>query len=351
MAGVEVTATTSPYDWTGVQVFVTGATGIVGSWLCSELLDRGAHVVALVKDADPQSELIRSGNIARLTVVNGILEDYQTIERAIDEHEIQTVFHLGAQAIVGAALLSPLPTFETNIRGTYNLLEACRVHAGRVTGIVVASSDKAYGDHDTLPYTEDSPLIGRHPYDVSKSCADLIAQAYHCTYDLPVGIARCGNIYGGGDLNWSRLVPTTVRAYFDGRSPAIRSDGSPVRDYIYVKDAVSGYIRLAEGLEHDQIKGQAFNFGNEAPVTVLELVSEIQVLMESQHLETEILGIAEAEIHSQYLSTAKAREMLNWEPGNDLRSGLVETIAWYRDFLEVDEHAMSIVPIETDRSG
>ena len=366
VAGVEVTAATSfslgpggTDSWAGAPVFVTGATGIVGSWLCSELLDRGAHVVALVKDADPQSELIRSGNITRLTVVNGNLENYRTIERAINEHEIETVFHLGAQAIVGAALRSPLPTFETNIRGTYNLLEACRVHAGRVRSVVIASSDKAYGDHDTLPYTEESPLIGRHPYDVSKSCADLIAQAYHRTYDLPVGIARCGNIYGGGDLNWSRLVPETVRACLEGRSPVIRSDGSLVRDYIYVKDAVSGYIRLAEGLGHDEIKGQAFNFGNEAPVTVLELVSEIQDLMKSHHLKPVILKTAEAEIHSQYLSTAKARKMLNWKPGNDLRSGLVETIAWYRDFLGAGEHATTVThagerasaPIETDRSG
>ena len=353
MAGVEVTTATPSFtgNWAGASVFVTGATGIVGSWLCSELLDLGAHVVALVKDADPQSELIRSGNIARLTVVNGNLEDYRTIERAVNEHEIQTVFHLGAQAIVGAALRSPLPTFETNIRGTYNLLEACRVHADRVQSVVIASSDKAYGDQDTLPYTEDSPLVGRHPYDVSKSCADLIAQAYHRTYGLPVGIARCGNIYGGGDLNWSRLVPTTVRAYFEGRSPVIRSDGSLVRDYIYVKDAVSGYIRLAEGLEYDHIKGEAFNFGNEAPVTVLELVSEVQELMESQHLETEILGVAEGEIHSQYLSTAKAREILNWSPSNDLRTGLVETIAWYRDFLGVGGPTTPVAPREAGQSG
>lgn len=353
MAGVEVTTATPSFtgNWAGASVFVTGATGIVGSWLCIELLDLGAHVVALVKDADPQSELIRSGNIARLTVVNGNLEDYRTIERAVNEHEIQTVFHLGAQAIVGAALRSPLPTFETNIRGTYNLLEACRVHADRVQSVVIASSDKAYGDQDTLPYTEDSPLVGRHPYDVSKSCADLIAQAYHRTYGLPVGIARCGNIYGGGDLNWSRLVPTTVRAYFEGRSPVIRSDGSLVRDYIYVKDAVSGYIRLAEGLEYDHIKGEAFNFGNEAPVTVLELVSEVQELMESQHLETEILGVAEGEIHSQYLSTAKAREILNWSPSNDLRTGLVETIAWYRDFLGVGGPTTPVAPREAGQSG
>jgi len=328
--------TTNNY-WAGTPVLVTGATGIVGSWMCSELLDQGAHVVALIKDADPQSELIRTGNINRLTVVNGNLEDFWTVERAINEHNIHTVIHLGAQAIVGSALRSPLPTFETNIRGTYNILEACRMHPDLVKSVVVASSDKAYGEHDTLPYMEDAPLIGRHPYDVSKTCADLIAQSYHQTYDLPVGIARCGNIYGGGDLNWSRIVPTAIRAYFEGQSPIIRSDGTFVRDYLYVKDAVSGYLHLAEALQQDEIKGQAFNFGNESPVTVLELVAEIQELMEAQHLDPDVQGTAKAEIHSQYLSSAKARDILSWSPANDLRSGLVETIAWYREFLEAEQ--------------
>jgi CDP-glucose 4,6-dehydratase len=330
---------TDPYNWSDVPVFVTGATGIVGSWLCDELLDRGARVVALVKDADPQSDLIRTGNISKMTVVNGNLEDFWTVERAVNEHDIQVVFHLGAQAIVGSALRSPLPTFETNIRGTYNLLEACRMHADRLKAVVVASSDKSYGNQDVLPYTEESSLMGRHPYDVSKACADMIAQTYQLTYDLPVGIARCGNIFGGGDLNWSRIVPSTVRSYFEGTSPVIRSDGSYIRDYIYVKDAVSGYLSLAEGLEQSSIRGEAFNFGNESPVSVLELVSEIQHLMDAQHLDPEVLGTAQGEIHSQYLSASKARSMLNWRPANDLRSALVETIAWYRDFLEADRSA------------
>ena len=333
MEGLEMN---SENYWSGTPVLVTGATGIVGSWMCSELLDRGAHVVALIKDADPQSELLRSGTINKLSVVNGNLEDYWTIERAINEHEIQVIVHLGAQAIVGAALRSPLPTFESNIRGTYNILEATRVHAKQVKSVVIASSDKAYGEHEVLPYTEDAPLIGRHPYDVSKTCADLIAQSYHQTYGTPVGIARCGNIYGGGDLNWSRIVPTAIKAYHEGNSPIIRSDGTFVRDYLYVKDAVSGYLALAEGMTDEAIHGKAFNFGNEAPVTVLELVEEIQGLMEAQHLDPEVQGTAKAEIHSQYLSAAKAREILKWTPANDLRSGLVETIAWYREFLGGD---------------
>ena len=323
---------TAKADWAGVRVLVTGATGVVGSWLCRELLGRGAIVAAFVKEAEPQSELIRSGDISRVTVVDGTLEDIRSIEAAIDENGIDTVFHLGAQAIVGTALRSPLPTFETNVRGTYNLLEACRLHADRVKRVVIASSDKAYGHHDVLPYTEEMPLQGGQPYEVSKTCADLIAQSYHRAYGLPVGIVRCGNIYGGGDMNWSRIVPATVRAFLEGKPPVIRSDGTYVRDYVYVKDAVGAYISVAQGLDREEIRGEAFNFGNEAPVTVLDLVSEIQGLMDCPHLEPDIQATAEGEIHSQYLSVSKARELLEWRPAYDLRSGLAETIEWYREF-------------------
>ena len=222
-------------NWTGRRVFVTGATGIVGSWLVKRLLELGAYVVALVRDWDPQTELVRSGDILRTNVVNGRLEDYDTLERAINEHEIDTVFHLGAQPIVTTALRNPLPTFEANIRGSYNLLEACRVHRSLVKRVVVASSDKAYGDAPSLPYTEDMPANGRHPYDVSKSCTDLLALSYAHTYDLPVTVARCGNIYGGGDLNWSRIVPGTIRSLWHGERPIIRSNGLFTRDYIYVR--------------------------------------------------------------------------------------------------------------------
>ena len=209
----DVAMTSANRPWVDCRVLVTGATGIVGSWLVKELLARSAHVVALIADSDPQTELIRSGDINKVAVVNGRLEDYQTLERAINEHEIDTVFHLGAQAIVGTARRSPMPTFEANIRGTYNLLEACRIHPDLVDRIVIASSDKAYGDQTQLPYVESMPLAGRNPYDVSKSCADLIAQSYFYTYETPVGVARCGNVYGGGDLNWSRIVPGTIRSF------------------------------------------------------------------------------------------------------------------------------------------
>jgi CDP-glucose 4,6-dehydratase len=319
--------------WSKRRVLVTGATGIIGSWLIKDLLAQDAYVVALVRDTDPQSELYRSGDIRRVSVVNGRLEDFWTLERAINEHEVETVFHLGAQTIVGTAHRFPLPTFEANIRGSYNLLEACRLHGDMVQRVVIASSDKAYGERPNLPYTEDMPLNGRHPYEVSKSCADLIAQAYHHTYGLRVAIARCGNVYGGGDLNWSRIVPGTIRSFLRGERPIIRSDGTYVRDYIYVKDVARAYMRLAECMDDDRVRGEAFNFSTESPLTVLELVGTIQRLMKCEHIEPQILDCAEGEIRSQYLSAAKARAILGWKPAFDLERGLCETIEWYRVLL------------------
>lgn len=319
--------------WSGRRVFVTGATGIVGSWLVKELLEKGANVVALIRDADPQSELYRSGDIHKISVVNGSLEDFSTLKRSINEQEIETVFHLGAQTIVGAAYRDPFHTFEVNIRGTYNLLEACRLHPDLVKRIVVASSDKAYGDSEILPYTEDMPPLGKHPYDVSKSCTDLIAQTYYHTYKLPVAITRCGNIYGGGDLNWSRIIPGTIQSLFAGNRPIIRSDGTYIRDYIYVKDVVKAYMCLASCLDDIKVQGEAFNFSMESPLTVLELVKTIQNLMGCLDVELDIRNQARAEIHSQYLAAQKARQLLLWQPKFSLETGLQETIAWYREFL------------------
>lgn len=324
-----------PEFWSERSVLVTGASGIVGSWLVKKLLRLDAHVVGLIRDLDPRSELCLSGDINRVSVVQGALEDYWTLERALNEYQVSAVFHLGAQAIVGAAHRSPLPTFEANIRGTYNLLEACRVHSETIESVVIASSDKAYGQQSELPYTEGMSLTGRHPYEVSKSCADLIAQAYHFTYGLPVAIARCGNVYGGGDLNWSRIVPATIRSLLAGEKPVIRSDGSYVRDYIYVEDIVRAYICLAEALPSVELSGQAFNFGNELPVTVLQLVERIQAVMGCTDLAPVILATAKGEIHSQYLSATKAREMLEWQPEFDTDRGLRETVEWYRGFLAV----------------
>jgi len=320
--------------WTDRRVFVTGATGIVGSWLVKELLDRGAHVVVLVRDWDPQSELVRSGTIARTSVVNGCLEEYATLERAINEQEIDTVFHLGAQPIVTTALRNPLPTFEANIRGSYNLLEACRVHSGLVKRVVVASSDKAYGDAPSLPYTEDMPANGRHPYDVSKSCTDLIAMSYAHTYGLPVTVARCGNIYGGGDLNWSRIVPGTIRSLWLGQRPVLRSNGRYTRDYVFVQDVVAAYLALAERSDADGVRGEAFNFSPESRVTVLEITETIQRLMGRSDLDPVILDQARAEIRDQYLDSTKAKSRLGWTAQHSLESGLADTILWYRRFLE-----------------
>lgn len=319
--------------WAGRRVFVTGATGIVGGWLVKDLLAAGAHVVALVRDADPQSEFYRSGDYARTAIVHGRLEDFWTLERAINEHESDTVFHLAAQPIVGAARRAPLQTFEANIRGTYNLLEACRQHAALVRRVVIASSDKAYGTQPVLPYTEEMPLQGRQPYEVSKSCTDLIAQSYHATYDLPVAIARCGNIYGGGDLNWSRIVPETVRACLNGVRPVIRSDGTFLRDYIYVKDVSQAYQRLAERLDDPQVRGEGFNFSPEQAMTVLNLVTRIQRLMHCEHLTPDVRNTARGEIHSQYLDATKARDLLQWRVSYSLDEGLSETVAWYREYL------------------
>jgi CDP-glucose 4,6-dehydratase len=305
---------------------------MVGSWLVRELLARGTRVVALIHDADPQSELFRSGDAGRVNIVNGALEQPGCVERAINEHEVDTVFHLGAQTIVGTALRSPVPTFEANLRGSYQLLDACRHLGGLVQRVVIASSDKAYGEHEVLPYTEDMPLLARHPYDVSKACTDVIAQSYFHTYGIPVSIARCGNIYGGGDLNWSRIVPGTIRSVLRGERPIIRSDGKFVRDYLYVDDTVSAYLALAEHVVRSDVAGQAFNFSTESPLDVLEVVAQIQELAGTS-LEPQILNTARNEIHSQHLSAARARTVLGWKTRFDLASGLAETLAWYRHYL------------------
>jgi CDP-glucose 4,6-dehydratase len=318
--------------WEGKRVFVTGATGAIGSWVVKDLVERRAGVVALVLDANPQSELYRSGQIKRVNVVNGRLENFTVLQRAIVEYETDTVIHLGAQAIVGVAYRSPLGTYETNIRGTWNLLEACRLHSGIVKRVVIASSDKAYGEQPQLPYTEDMPLQGRQPYEVSKSCADVIAQAYFHSYGLPLAIARCGNVYGGGDLNWSRIVPGTIRSLYMGQSPLLRSDGNYIRDYVYVKDVSRAYLTLAENVDSPNVAGECFNFSPETRVTVLEIVHQIRKAMKCEHIQPTVMNAANGEIRNQYLSSAKARRILGWKPAYSLEEGLEETVVWYQDF-------------------
>ena len=317
--------------WQDRPVFVTGATGLVGSWLTGRLIDAGADVVCLVRDWVPQSESVRSRAIDRVKVVRGDICDRDLMERALGEYEIDTVFHLAAQTIVGIANRNPISTFESNIQGTWNLLEACR-RSPKVQSIVVASSDKAYGDQEALPYCEDAPLQGRHPYDVSKSCADLIAQAYAKTYGSPVTVTRCGNFYGGGDLNWNRIVPGTIRSILRGERPIIRSDGQFVRDYFYVEDGAAAYMLLGEQLhQRPELRGQAFNFSIESEVTVLELVEKILRAMDSD-LKPAVRNEASNEIRRQFLSAAHARSVLNWHPLFTLEEGLERTIEWYEAF-------------------
>lgn len=317
--------------WKSRRVFVTGCTGILGSWLTLALVEAGAEVVGLIRDHVPLSNLKLTGADQRIVVVDGDITDAEVVTRVLIEYEIETVFHLAAQPLVRLANRAPANTLDINVRGTWLLLEACRT-APTVKRIVVASSDKAYGDQAALPYTENAPLQGRHPYDVSKSCADLIAQAYANTYGLPVAITRCGNIYGGGDLNWDRIVPGTIRSLWQGEAPIIRSDGTPLRDYLYVDDIVAGYLCLAERLDESGLHGQAFNFGMDDPKSALEIAQAIIALSDRPDLQPQVLNQASHEIARQYLSSEKAHQVLGWTAHYSLAEGLRRTLAWYREF-------------------
>jgi CDP-glucose 4,6-dehydratase len=320
--------------WTDRNVFVTGATGLLGSHLTEELLSRGARVTALVRDWVPDSRAVSSDLLPRCQLVRGELEDYKTLLRALNEYEIDTVFHIGAQTIVGTAARSSLSTFESNIRGTWCLLEAAKQCGKRIQRVVVASSDKAYGAHDKLPYTEDAPLQGRFPYDVSKSCTDLISFSYWHTYSVPIAVTRCGNLFGAGDLNFNRLIPGTIRSALQDERPLIRSDGTFVRDYFYVRDAVDAYLQLAERMPGEQFSGEAFNFGTETPLTVLEVVDRLLAVMGKSSLAPVILNEASNEIPKQYLDCTKARTRMNWRPQFTFEDGLKQTVAWYAGWLK-----------------
>ena len=319
--------------WARCPVLVTGATGFVGAWLTKALLDSGAQVVCLVRDADPNALFVRGGLDEQVTIAAGSVQDYFLLERVLKQYEIHTVFHLAAEAIVPNALVSPLSTFESNIRGTWQLLEAAR-RCPTVKRVIVASSDKAYGAQPRLPYTEDDPLRGRHPYDVSKSCADLIAQASASTYEMAIGITRCANIYGPGDINWSRLIPGTIRSILRRESPVIRSDGKHTRDYLYIADAVEAYLTLARRVEELGIRGEAFNFGPGKAIAVLELASKLLALGPHPDLTLEVVNTAKAEIRDQSLASEKAKRLLGWRPRVSLDEGLERTMRWYQTFLE-----------------
>jgi CDP-glucose 4,6-dehydratase len=323
---VRVTADDS--HWLGRRVLITGATGLVGSALSKALLARGADVTALVRDYDRRSELFRSGTADRCTLASGAVEEYDSVERALLAGDSDTVVHLAAQPIVGTAERAPLGTFEVNVRGTYNVLEACRRHRDHVRSVVVASSDKAYGDQGDAAYLEDAPLRAVHPYDVSKACTDLLARSYALTYELPVVIARCGNVFGPGDLNWSRLIPGTIRSLALGQRPVLRSDGTLVRDYIYAADAADAYTVLAANAGRPELRGEAFNFSGGLRLTVLEVVERIRQIMKSG-LEPIVENTARHEIKQQRLSTARARDVFGWRPKYGLEEGLDETVEWY----------------------
>lgn len=326
--------------WTDRRVLVTGATGLLGSWTVKRLLERGAEVVCLVRDWVPQSELVRDGAMQRCRVVRGDLCDLELMERVLAEYEIQTVFNLAAQTIVTIANSSPISTFEANVRGTWVLLEACR-RVPFVKQIVTASSDKAYGDQPILPYDEKMPLQGTHPYDVSKSCADLIAHSFAHTYGLPVAITRCGNFFGGGDLNWNRIIPGTIRSVIRGQRPVIRSDGTFVRDYVYVEDGAAACILLAEKLaENTALYGEAFNFSTESPMNVVDLVNLVLQRMNSD-LVPQIMSQAKNEIKDQYLCSEKARKLLGWSPEFTVEQSMDRTIDWYRNYFMAETQVMT----------
>lgn len=315
--------------WQYRNVLVTGCTGFLGGWVVQELLSLGAHVLGLVRDWVPRSRLLTQDLASKVVIVRGAVEDQALLERALNEYEVDTVLHLAAQTIVTIANRNPMSTFESNIRGTWTLLEACR-RVGYVKAIVVASSDKAYGAQERLPYEEGAPLLGRFPYDVSKSCADLLAQAYAATYGLPVAITRCGNFFGGGDLNFNRIVPGTILSVLRNEAPVIRSDGTYIRDYLYVRDGALACLLLAEAVQRQGFKGEAFNFSYEVRLTAREMVDRLLALMGRMDLVPVVRNEATNEIPQQYLSSRKAKEVLKWRPSFGLEEGLKETIAWYR---------------------
>lgn len=321
-------------NWKGANVLITGITGFVGTWLAKDLVERGANVIAFVRDEIPNMPLRVMGIYDRLgAIANGDIINYESVKRVFNEYEIDTCFHLAAQTIVTVANQSPTLTFDINIKGTWNVLEAARTSA-MLKRLVIASTDKVYGEPIKLPIAEDHPLLAAYPYDASKACVEFLARTYFKTYGLPLAITRCCNIYGGGDLNFSRIIPGTIRSILLNETPIIRSDGTPVRDFIYVKDAANAYIILAENIGKPSVNGEAFNFGSNAPINMLDLVKKIIQASGRAHLKPDVQGSKkpDAEIDRQYLSSEKAKRVLGWQPQFNLESGLKETIKWYEDY-------------------
>jgi CDP-glucose 4,6-dehydratase len=317
--------------WKGMRIFVTGATGLLGSHLTRKLLSFDACVTVLLRDQGADSLLVQSPEWPRVTKIFGELQSFEKLARVLNEYETEYVMHLGAQTQVTHANRQPLETFESNIRGTYNLLEASRQHP-HLKGLMVASSDKAYGSQPILPYTEDTPLQGKYPYDASKSCADLLAQTYHNTYDLPVCITRCGNLYGPGDLNFLRIIPDAIRSVHEARPLRLRSDGTFGRDYLFVEDAVDGYLTIAQRIGEDGITGQSFNLSTGSKLRVLDVVDMVGKVM-GVNVPVEVLDEANGEIRDQYLSSDKAKRLLGWEPKHTFEEGLAKTVPAYQRYL------------------
>ena len=317
-------------DWKSAKVLVTGADGFIGSHVAKALIEKNAEVTTIVRDIKKTNNMGILDIKNKINIVHGDLVNFKDCERAINEYDVELCFHIAAQAIVGPANRSPLSTFESNIKGTWNILETCRV-SKTIKGLIIASSDKAYGQQKKLPYTEDSPLNGYFPYDASKACAEIIARSYFMTYKLPLAITRNANIYGPADMNMSRIIPDVITSLLRDEQPVIRSDGTPERDYMYIKDAVNAYLTLAENLHRKKVVGQAFNFGTGKPISVLALYKKI-IKLAGKNVDPRILGEAKNEIDRQYLDSAKAKKVLNWKPKYDLDSGLRETIGWYKNY-------------------
>lgn len=317
--------------WRGRRALVTGAGGFVGSWLAAALVEAGADVTVVLRDRAASNALGLHGVDDRVNTVYGSISDHDLMERALNEHEVDSVFHLAAQAIVGAANRAPVSTFDSNIRGTWTLLEACRMRSG-VERVVVASSDKAYGAQPVLPYTEDMALLALNPYDASKACTDILARTYHASFGLPVAVTRMANIYGGADLNLSRLVPGTILAALAGERPVIRSDGTPLRDYLFVEDAVEAFLALSNAVRRPDVAGRAFNFGTDTPTPVLELVRGLLAASGRSDLEPDVRGVAPlaGEIDQQYLDSSLAADVLDWRYSTSREDGIARTVAWYR---------------------
>ncbi len=326
--------------WKNKKVFITGASGFIGSWLCSRLLKLGSYIVILLPDPYEQSELIRSGLIHKVKVVHGHLEEIFLLQKILKDNQIDTVFHLGAQTQVRKALINPFETFETNVRGTYTLLEACRLNSSLIKRIIIASSDKSYGNHLALPFTEETPLQARYPYDVSKACTDMISLSYYHTYHLPIAITRCGNVYGGGDFNWDRLIPGTLRNLYHNKPPIIRSDGLHLRDYVFIQDIIKGYLAIGEYLESASLQGEVFNLSTNHPSSVLDIVNTLAKFTHKEYLTPIILNQADNEIPHQYLTSSKAKNILSWTPSFSLEEGLHLTTNWYLEYMQVAESTL-----------